>query len=286
MKLRQFIEENGLTQASIARSLGVSPTAISQYLNEVYGEKGGDVAALEDKINTYINNYLHKSPTSNELEIVKTDDLKMVDFVCTETASNNEMGCIYGKAGTGKTVAIKAFVSKHPEAVLVESMPMITPKGLLTSILEGLGQREAQGSFESLHKHAVELFKRSQRILIIDEAENLTTKSIETIRRLHDFSGVPVVLSGTYALLQNLKGRRGELLQLYSRINNKHEMIGLTPTDRQTLFGKLGDEIKRYTDDIRRSVSIYRKAAKFASNEDETLNKQHIAMASHMVILD
>ncbi|WP_201341746.1 ATP-binding protein [Abyssogena phaseoliformis symbiont] len=44
-------------------------------------------------------------------------------------------------------------------------------------------------------------FKRSEHVLIIDEAENLTTKSLELIRRLFDFSQVPVVLIGTYTLL-------------------------------------------------------------------------------------
>lgn len=223
--LRQFLQKHKLSQASIARSLGVSPTAISQYLNGIYGDKGGDAATLESKITTYMANYLQQASTASDSELVETDDLRMVDFICSETASNKEMGTVYGKAGTGKTIAVKEFASKHPEAIVVESMPMNTPKGLLVNILEHLGQREAQGSFESLHKQAVDIFKRSDRILVIDEAENLTTKSLETIRRLHDFSGVPVILVGTHALLQNLKGRRGELLQLYSRINNKHEII-------------------------------------------------------------
>ncbi len=284
--LRQFLQKHKLSQASIARSLGVSPTVISQYLNGVYGDKGGDVATLEAKITTYMANYLQQAPAASESELVETDDLKMVDFICTETASNKEMGTVYGKAGTGKTIAVKAFAAKHPEAIVVESMPMITPKGLLVNILEHLGQREAQGSFESLHKQAVDIFKRSDRILVIDEAENLTTKSLETIRRLHDFSGVPVILVGTHALLQNLKGRRGELLQLYSRINNKHEMIGLTAGDRKALFGEFGKDLKRYTDDIRRSVSMFRKATGFAAREGVALTAQHITMASHMVILD
>ena len=285
-ELRQFLHKHNLSQASIARSLGVSPTAISQYLNGLYGEKGGDVSSLETKINTYLANYLQQKTTSASFELVETDDLKMVDFICSETASGKEMGTVYGKAGTGKTVAVKAFAAKHPEAIVIESIPMTTPKGLLINILQHLGQREAQGPFEALHKQAVDIFKRSDRILVIDEAENLTTKSLETIRRLHDFSGVPVILVGTHALLQNLKGRHGELLQLYSRICNKHEMIGLTAADRKALFGGFGNEIKRFTDDIRRSVSMFRKALRFAANDGVDVSAQHIAMASNTVILD
>ena len=220
------------------------------------------------------------------MAITQTADLTMVDCTCSEIVINQEMGVIYGKAGTGKTVAIKDWASKHPEAVLVETLPMMSAKELLLTILEALGQRNAQGSTVKLIKDIAKLFKKSERVLLIDEAENLTTKSLEAIRRIHDFSQVPVVLIGTYALIQNLKGRNGELLQLYSRINNKWEMRGLSDDDRHTLFGELGTHIKRYTDDIRRSVSIFKKAQRLGQLANETLNAQHVLMATQTVILD
>ncbi len=73
---------------------------------------------------------------------------------------------------------------------------------------------------------------------------------------------------------------------MYSRICNKHEMIGLTAADRKALFGGFGNEIKRFTDDIRRSVSMFRKALRFAANDGVDVSAQHIAMASNTVILD
>jgi len=282
-ELKQFLEKQGLSQASIARSIGISASALSQYMRGIYT---GDVEALEKKINTYMENYHEQSGQNNKMAIVQTADLTMVDCTCSEIVINQEMGVIYGKAGTGKTVAIKDWASKHPEAVLVETLPMMSAKELLLTILEALGQRNAQGSTVKLIKDIAKLFKKSERVLLIDEAENLTTKSLEAIRRIHDFSQVPVVLIGTYALIQNLKGRNGELLQLYSRINNKWEMRGLSDDDRHTLFGELGTHIKRYTDDIRRSVSIFKKAQRLGQLDNETLNPQHILMATQTVILD
>ena len=282
-ELKQFLAKQGLSQASIARSIGISASALSQYMRGIYT---GDVEALEKKINIYIENYHEQSGDDNKMAITQTADLTMVDCTCSEIVINQEMGVIYGKAGTGKTVAIKDWASKHPEAVLVETLPMMSAKELLLTILEALGQRNAQGSTVKLIKDIAKLFKKSERVLLIDEAENLTTKSLEAIRRIHDFSQVPVVLIGTYALIQNLKGRNGELLQLYSRINNKWEMRGLSDDDRQTLFGDLGNHIKRYTDDIRRSVSIFKKAQRLGQLANETLNAQHILMATQTVILD
>lgn len=282
-KLKEFLASNGLSQASIARSIGVSSSRLSQYLRGIYP---GDVDPIEAKIEAYITNYLDQSGAGNALDVAETTDLTMVQSTCEEIAVNRGMGAIYGQAGSGKTEAIKAFAAKHPEAVLIETMPMMTVKELLTAILEGLGQKNAQGTVANMINEAAKLFKKSERILLVDEAENLTTKSLEAIRRIHDFSRVPTVLVGTYALIQNLKGRQGELLQLYSRISDKWEMQGLNDEDRAQLFGDLGKHIKRYTSDFRRSANIYKKAQRLAALADETANAQHVAMASNTVILD
>lgn len=284
MNLKRFIEENGLTQASVARSIGETPAAISGYITGQYAERGGNVEALEAKIKTYIENYA--APKAQGIKPIETTDFIMVSSTCDEVAVSGGMGAIYGSAGSGKTVAIKAWKKQHPEAVLIETVPMTSVKELLSEILEQLGQKNATGTAVTLVKEIVKLLKKSNRILLIDEAENLTTKSLEAIRRIHDFSGVPVVLSGTYALLQNLKGRNGELLQLYSRISSKWEMQGLNEQDRKALFGELGSVIKRFTTDIRRSVHMHNKAKRLAALANETLGINHINMAANTVILN
>jgi len=280
--LEQFMLKNGLSGASIARSLGVSTGLVSLVKN---GKLDKISAEVLQKFDDFIANY-HVRGLGKKQEIVATSDFNMVQFIVEETIVNSEMGVVFGKAGTGKTVAIKAYCEKHPEAVLVETTPMMSVKELLIDILEGQGIKNAAGSQKQLFNMIVAKFKTSERVLIIDEAENITTKSLEAIRRIHDFSGVPTVLAGTYALISNLKGRQGELLMLYSRISNKWEMKGLNEADRTTLFGDLGKVIARFTADIRRSMSIYRKATRYSQMANEPLNVNHIQMATQSVILD
>ncbi len=282
-KLAKFMKETGLTGSSIARSLGVSTGTVSLV-------KTGKTENLSDEIlskfDDFIDNYHVKKQLNTKQEIVQTTDLRMAHFTCDETIINQEMGVIYGRQGSGKTWAVKSYASDHPEAALVEVIPMMSTKSLLLKILEKLGTKNPVGTVEQLFYMIVDRFKKSERLLMIDEAENLTTKSLEALRRIHDFSGVPIILSGTYALINNLKGRNGELLQLYSRISNKWEMQGLTQEDRETLFGDFGDQIKGYTDDFRRSMSIFRKATRYSQLQQETLNATHIQMATQSVILD
>uniref|UniRef100_UPI001481AD8B AAA family ATPase n=1 Tax=Pluralibacter gergoviae TaxID=61647 RepID=UPI001481AD8B len=60
--------------------------------------------------------------------------------------------------------------------------------------------------------------RESGRILMVDEAENLPYRALETLRRIHDKSGIGLVLAGMHRLIINLKGKRGEYQQLYSRV--------------------------------------------------------------------
>ncbi|EOF6267776.1 AAA family ATPase, partial [Salmonella enterica] len=55
-------------------------------------------------------------------------------------------------------------------------------------------------------------------VILVDEAELLPYRALEVLRRIHDRSGVALVLAGMPRLLVNLKGSRGEYAQLYSRV--------------------------------------------------------------------
>ena len=279
-RTREFLTNNGLTQAILSRSIAVSTAQISTYLKGTYK---GDIAGLESKINDFITNYTNKDNV-NELKIVQTQDLFRTHFILDECIIASEMAIVYGKAGCGKTTAIKEYIKTHPEAVLIEAIPGMQIRSVLSSICEKIGIQSLANS-ETMIIDIANEFKRRESILIIDEAENLTTKTLEAIRRIWDFSAVPTALVGTNSLLNNLKGRNGELLQLYSRISGVWEFKGLSKEDFKDLFNDSAQEIKSITTHLRRAVNIYKKALRFAALKNETINAGHIKAASSMVIL-
>ena len=114
------------------------------------------------------------------------------------------MGCFYGSAGLGKTFA-GTYATNKFKAVHVEALPIGGVKGLLTMIVKELGLRPALVT-HALFVQAVEELAISDRPLIIDEADHiLTDKTIDIVRRLHDGSGVPVILMGEEDLPQKLQ---------------------------------------------------------------------------------
>ena len=113
------------------------------------------------------------------------------------------MGCFHGRAGLGKTTAA-IYATNTLRACHVEVMPIGGVIGLLTMIATELGLKpKATGS--KLFIQISEELAVTGRPLIIDEADKILRETpIEIIRRLHDVSGVPVILLGEESLPQQL----------------------------------------------------------------------------------
>ena len=282
-QFKEFLETSGLRQAHIARSIGVSASAISTWIKGAYA---GDNTLLEEKLLHFMQNYSIKSKKKDETkEVKKLSNLIRTHFVMDEAVINGEMAVIYGKPGLGKTVAVKEWVKNHPEAIFIEVVPGIRVNSLLKNIAEKLGINPVNSAEENIKAIAKE-FNRRDGVLVIDEAEHLSVNGLEAIRRIWDFSKVPTILVGTYALVKNLKGSKGELLQLYSRISGRWEFKELSDEDFEILFKELSSHIKKYTTHLRRAVTIYQKALRFATMQNEKVSAKHVAMAADMVFLD
>ncbi len=282
--LRDFMKKTGLKQSAICRSIGISTGQMSQYLGGYYK---GRVEDLEEKIKNFIEAYEKRDiKVKKEFVAVKTKNLKTAHFIIEEAIIANEMAVIFGEAGSGKTITVKEYEKKDPTTVLIQAIPGMQFKSVLNIIAKKISVNVGTKTPEELIMSIADEFKRREAVLIIDEAENLTTKTLEAIRRVWDFSAVPTILVGTPALLNNLKGRNGELLQLYSRISGKYEFTSLTQDDWEALFGDFAEDIKAITTHLRRAVNVYNKAIRFAEMKNEELNEGHIKTASNMIILD
>ncbi len=278
-----FCNDKKISNAAVARSIGVSGAAISLWKK---GEYRGDVLNLEKKINDFIEAQKIRSakPKENERFHI-TSDVKSINFVISEAVTDNEMGLIYGEPGTGKTYALKEYVKNNPQAMLIEADICITARSLLNELCDRLGlttNRELHNKIVAISDY----LKKAQKILIIDEAEHLPLKALEALRRIHDFSSTPIIFVGTKILLKNLTGKNGELAQLYSRIGVQWIMQGLSESDYRDVFGDSSEVIARYTKGIFRQASKLAKRAKRLARANYTeVNSQIVEEASKMLVL-
>lgn len=213
--LQTYMAASGLSQAALARALGKSTSVISQYLN---GKYSGDVAALERDIEAYITRAVDRQRAQRvTIPFVTTVSAKKINDVIDMAALDVDINVVYGAAGLGKTVALRQYAASHPDAILIESDPGYTGKVFL-QVLAARLELATRGTVHDLLERIVARLRGSERTLLIDEAELLPLNALEIIRRIHDHAGVGVVLAGMPRLICNLRGARGELAQLFSRI--------------------------------------------------------------------
>ncbi len=214
-QLKDVMDTHNYSQGQVARAIGRSVTAMNQY---VQGKYNGDIADMEERIANFIRRVREKQ---NALRIDER-------FVSTPTARKGlevlayahqecEICVLYGAAGLGKTMTLKEYARRDDAVIFIEADPGYTARTLLEELCGRLKQNK-NGNIHTLIDLCVEKLKGTGRLLIIDEAELLPYRALEVVRRLHDKAGIGVVMAGMPRLIVNLKGKRGEFAQLYSRV--------------------------------------------------------------------
>lgn len=107
------------------------------------------------------------------------------------------------------------------------------------------------GSLNDLFESVSDRLRDSGRLIVVDEAENLPLRALEIVRRLHDETGCGLVLSGMPRLVANLRGKHGELVQLYSRVSVALNLGESLPDDELFEIAKaaLPDAVKHLLPD-------------------------------------
>ncbi len=213
-KLQNHMNRYKVSQNQVAKSLGKSKAMINQYLQ---GKYPGNVEELDDLVAAYLKREAKrlKKPKLAE-KIIETNVVQTITALLETAYEECQNGVIYGRPGVGKTTGLHIFAKRNPEVVLIETLTTLTPSALIRTIARKIGV-ELRGSTNDINEAVIKKLQSSGRLLVVDEAENLSTRSLELLRRLHDLAGIGLVLVGTPRLLTNLKGRHGELEQLYSR---------------------------------------------------------------------
>ena len=212
-ELRDLMEKNSYSTAYISTATGLAKSTISMWLNGTYNGKN-------DKVSDAINNFIQRErerAVENDLPFVNISIVKYISEIARLCHTQGKIGVCVGRAGLGKTVAVKKYTQEFLDSILIESDSGYTAKSLLKEIHRRLGL-SGKGSVYDLMGEVVRKLNQSGRLLIIDEAENLPYRALEITRRIHDKTGVGVLLIGRGILLENLKGYNNQYDQLYSRV--------------------------------------------------------------------
>ena len=285
-KLAEFKAKSGMNQTMLARGIGVSPASISMYLNNNYAEKGGKYETIEPKIEAFLE--VQESKAQREelvLGFVSTKTTRRISEVMRDAHEAGDTVVIYGQAGLGKTQAVKNYCEKNPAAILIEANPSFTALVLMRK-LAAAAKVSTVGSLNDLFESVSDRLRDSGRLIVADEAENLPLRALEIIRRLHDDTGCGLVLSGMPRLVANLRGKHGELVQLYSRVSVALNLGDSMPDEELEEIARaampeaddatIAELVKQSNGNTRRMSKLMRGAVR-------TANKNGIKMQSGII---
>lgn len=214
-KLIQLLEGSGYTQKKVATKTGLSTAVISQYLKGTYN---GSISNVESALADFISREEDRARRREVKESFVQTTLSGLGLgLISNTHMDGDIGVIHGPAGMGKSMMLKRYVETNKGAILIEADPGYTAKVLLQELCARLGVKKT-GNIHELSEECIQALTGTGWVVLVDEAELLPYRALEVLRRIHDRSGVAIVLAGMPRLLINLKGSRGEFAQLYSRV--------------------------------------------------------------------
>jgi DNA transposition AAA+ family ATPase len=227
-QLNQWMEERGYSQRKVAQAIGFSDATLSMYRS---GQYVGDVKKLEaDILNFLQRDAERKAVNKLKLQFTATINSKRLFDLTRMAHIEGEITVVTGDAGTGKTSAAQEYVRRHKDAILIEADMGYTAKILFKELAHRLNLPQL-GNIHDLFEDVCQKLKDSGRLIIIDEAEHLPYRALELLRRVHDKAEIGLTLIGLPLLLANLRGKRGEYAQLYSRVGAHIRLETITVDD-------------------------------------------------------
>lgn len=245
-KLKAYVESCG-SQSAAGKKIGYSSSVISTYLK---GEYKGDVNKLEAKLTELFANI----EASRKIESIKIDAGYVPTSVSVGVYGTIRMCHLKGgfamecgEAGIGKTMACKKYAEDYPNtAIYISINPCLNN---ITAVLKLLCRklRLPYGRKDDMFLNICDALYGDRKVIIIDEAQHLTIKTLEAIRALFDIQeNVGVCLVGNIGINETINKTVGNYAQICNRmkLRNIRSTKDINTDDIKLLFPAVQNDKK------------------------------------------
>ncbi len=188
-----------------------------------------------------MNKYMADKEVLMHKLFVKTRNVKnfvgLMNNLIDKSNDVPKMGLIYGDPGLGKTQTAVWWATNN-DAVYVRAQNKMTCRWLLEKIVYELGESPSR-KMADLIEQCITHLRLKPQVIIIDEVDYLINRHriVETLRDLHDLTGVPIVLIG----MQEAKTKLGKYRHLYDRISEIIEFKPFSKDDLDVIVEELSE---------------------------------------------
>lgn len=262
--IRAWLEKNAKSRAWLAKKAGMPGGTLSQVLSGKYvSSPTRQLNQLQAVIDVETERLAEGTPG-----YVKGSVHKLMEVVCDRTRLHQNFGVVTGYVGVGKTRFAREYRETHPMTVFIESSPNMTPGVLLTELLEQLNNAVPPG-LDRKFREIVRVLRGTNYVLIVDEAERLSSSALEYLRRIRDMAQVGVVLVGTEKLTNLIKPQHGQFDQIRSRVGMWPKTIErITRDDADDMARQALQDAGELPDDVLEALWAYGNGSARVLNEN------------------
>lgn len=239
-ELKQWLDSNPKwNQTRVSKKLDISNGALSSWLGGTYK---GDSERIGKAVQQFLKGQIFEAQESvkKDFDFCETSIYKKIEENATLAEHCGEIRVATGLSGIGKTTALKHIKAERSGMILIEAYQGMTKQTIFRNICKQIGE-DTRGNFDTLFNRAVDRLKGSERLIAVDEAEHLSFKTIDAIRRIHDFAGNGVLLVGHPRFFNELKHNQGEYAYLYNRLSMPVDLKQLKDEDVAQLVSTVID---------------------------------------------
>lgn len=240
-QVREQMDAHNFRMRQVSNASGVAYSTLSAWLNDTYT---GDNLATAEKMTRWVESMSARERVRAATPIVPgfimTRTAKRFMAIMESAQYEVDMGLVSGNAGVGKTMAIEAYAAQNNNVWVVTADPTMTsPSAVLDELMYVVGCHERGGrKIRILIRRLV----GTQGLIVVDEAQHLTTRAIEQLRTIHDVAKIGLVLFGNLPLNEKIEGlgRTSEYAQLFSRIGLRRNVKQPLQSDMCPLLKEWG----------------------------------------------
>lgn len=292
-EVRLIMATEKLSQQDVAKEVGIPYGTFTPWMGGTYKGDTADKAAL---VRRWLETRRVRARTISVLPdapgFVATPTAMAILDLLNFAQAAPDFVVVVGGAGIGKTSAIEAQQRRAPNVFVITADPITaSPTNMLSAIAETVGVVERRSAW--LSRSICNRLKGSSGLIIIDEAQHLSTLALDQLRSIHDMGKIGVAVAGNeslYARLQGAGGARGsQFAQLFSRVGMRINQPKAKTKDATAILdawnlqhgsaSRLLQQIASKPGALRNMTKTIRLAHMLAAGSGETLDERHVRAA-------
>jgi hypothetical protein len=243
---KAFIIDHKIGPADVAESLGRPRGSTIRELMKGEYRDGSDKHIRT--LNMWVEQRARQAASKlDDRFVADTQVAKDVLTTVRLVYENQTMGLICGPTGVGKSRCLQAAAERYPGSLYIRMLPAgyQTATGVVQMLAEALdvtnvNRFSGRAVKRRVLGRVIERLQDTKRLIIIDDADNVSLQALEALRAVHDVAGVPVLLSGTVDLHDRIQRTadpdHGQLYSRFEVVRHLSQGRDVFNGDRRGLF--------------------------------------------------